>query len=293
MNKSTSPASNTRSVSANRQDDILTPLDLIIEEEVMPIASTLGLSRSDVELLLKATENVPREKRPGVWKFPRDGGIERFIDSTAAQAKRCGKALAIISLDLLNIGGMNASRSETWVNSHVIDPLLDLALAACRELVAGVDGAWFQLFHYGGGDEYVVVIYGIDDNEPKSINGNTLPAHDITRAFDTLVRTAAVFARSQGLDLVPHGKKWWRIGYWGTGILYGIALWDPSKPLRKAEELLDDAFVWVQQFKRGLKGKEGNPLDLSIWEQCRRMVWMPWCILYKLFGIELRRKRRD
>lgn len=268
----------------------LSPFSVVLQQDVMPVARRLKLSRRQVTTVLRSAHNLPHEKRKGVWKFTCDGGLERFIAAIQQHAKSQGTSIAVVCLDLLNIGAQNAERSETWVNSHVINPLVDLAIESAAALCGRNPGSWFECFHYGGGDEYVIVLYGIDEHRLVEIDGRMLEAREITSAFDTLVRTSTRFAIRSGLDMVPHSKRWWRIGYWGTGILYGISTWNADQADKTPEQMLDEGFVLVQRYKRGQRGQEGNPLDLSIPEQCRRMVRMPLCIMEKLFGINFRQQ---
>ncbi len=289
------------SVSPNDVD----PLVLAMEEHVLPIAKQLGLTREQLIPLLVAAGKCPSKKREGVWRFPSTDQLEKHLLKLKGRAKKLRKLLTIIGIDLRNVGGLNEIFGETKVNEF-IDALLDLIICAAKDLCAAHDESEFQLIHYGGGDEYLLVVLGVDEFRPiiisdKSGTTKSVPCHDVTRAMDTLVRMSVQYSIDRGLDMVPHPKRWWRIQWWGTGVFYGISYYDPRDPTRPdltPQEMLSQAAILVQKCKRGLRiGANGrlehDPLELGLWQQIRRMWKMPRVILYKLFNVGLGIKLKD
>ena len=162
----------------------------------------------------------------------------------------------------------------------------------------------------------MLILVGIDEFRlttfrQRSGKEKTDFCHDITRAMDRLTRRTVRYSISRGLDLVPHLKYWWRIQKWGTGVFCGLAYYDP-RPMPEnlsardhlrfenlsPNELLTQTSKDVHACKRGMEvGANGKleiyPLELSIWQQLRRMWHMPRVIAYKLFNMSLGLKLKD
>ena len=255
------------------------PFQFLQDRYLLPVAMSEGVSPDQLEPILREFQKLPRKKwecKEGiVWSFPSKEGLECYLREMMDLAASLGLKMYVIGKDIGNLSGINAFSSEVFADQMVVYPLLELAMRSCNGLCQLCAGWFWQMFHYGGGDEYLTVVIGPDERT-------------LTTALDTMVRESVAYSREQGLDLIPHGKKWWRIPYWGTRWTYGWSVCDPAHGLQKSpEQMLREAFVLVQKCKRGMKFGEQDPMDITLWDQIRRMARMPKAIVYKLFGVDI------
>ena len=298
----------------------LSPKQFIFFHRIAPAAVDLGITEDQLEALLPYMEGYPRTKFDEVVRFENQDDLLEWLRYLQGYATEKGISFAVIGLDIKNIGGLNEVYGETMVNEF-IHHLIELFVRGLAELAASVEGAMYFPVHYGGGDEYLAVVLGVQEDqlikggartgfrarvsaewaaELGSANGpsaNGPPTEKprlLTGALDGIMRAAADFSRKHGLGEVPHGKKWWNLRLWGTGLAYGVTYFDPRAGERSSPEtMLRDAFKLVQRFKRGMKEGESDPTLYQWSDFWQRLRCLPWCVAYKLLGVDIRfRKTR-
>lgn len=258
--------------------DELNPLVAFQQSHIIPAAVRLGIDPKELEELFRQSMHaLPQLKRQDVWKFASEPVLEDYVKKWIVKSKRRRKLLAIIGIDLRNIGGLNARFGETKVN-EIIDCLLDLLIAAVKDLCSGVEDAEWSLVHYGGGDEYLLLISGIDEFALESFLDKdgiqrTRTKKTLTKALDTLVRDSVRWAISVGLGNTRHPKHW-STEHWGTGIFYGVTFVHPEQEEVDVKKAIGNSFKICQQCKRGIKPGEVNPLELPLREQIYRFLFI-------------------